>query len=268
MTETSRPPMAWRYCGNQIKLWRTQAGISREELGKEANYEPESVKSMEQGRRRPTLRLLEVADEMCQARGLLVAAAEYLQPEKFTSFRQDFMRYETEAIVINSYQNQLIPGLLQTEATARALMNAHRPPFDDATVEERVIARLERQNVLKKQTRSFSFLIEETVLRRRISDESTHQQQLHHLLEAGTPRHVTIQVVPSTGAHVGLNGPFTLLETPGHDQLAYEEGQTTAVLYSDPAKVSMLAQRHTVIVRQALDPEESARYISKLVEEL
>ncbi|MBC3844040.1 helix-turn-helix domain-containing protein [Streptacidiphilus sp. 4-A2] len=268
MTEASQPPMAWRYCGNQIKLWRTQASVTREELAKAANYEIETVKSMEQGRRRPTLRLLEVADERCSARGLLVAAAEYLKPEKFPSFSQDFMRYEAEATVLNSYQNQLIPGLLQTEATARALMNAHWPPLDDETVEERVVARLERQDLLKKQTKSFSFLIEEAALHRRISDDATHRQQLLHLLAAGSPRHVAVQVVPSTGAHPGVNGPFVLLETPGHDRLAYEEGQAAALLYSDPEKVSLLTQRHAMILRQALNPEESARFISELAEEL
>lgn len=214
MTEASQPPMAWRYCGNQIKLWRTQAGVTREELAKAANYEVETVKSMEQGRRRPTMRLLEAADEMCRARGMLIAAAEYLKPERFLSYSQDFMRYEAEATVISNYQTQRIPGLLQTEATARALLNSHWPPLDDETVQERVVARLERQDLMRKQTKSFSFLIEETVLHRRVCDEQAHRDQLRHLLAAGTPRHVTVQVVPSVGVHPGVDGAFVLLETP------------------------------------------------------
>ncbi|MDH6126027.1 helix-turn-helix transcriptional regulator [Kitasatospora sp. GP82] len=262
------PPMAWRYCGNQIKLWRTRAGVTREELGKAANYEYETIRSMEQGRRRPTLRLLEIADELCGAHGLLVAATDYLRPEKFPSFSLDFMRYEAEATVLNSYQNQLIPGLLQTEATARALLNAHWPPFDDETVEERVAARLARQSLLKTQTKSFNFVIDEAALLRPIGNAETHIQQLRHLRTAGEPRHVTVQVVPATGAHPGVNGSFVLLETPEHDRLAYEEGQAMGALYADPEKVSMLTQRHTMILRQALSPEESAQFISKLAEEL
>ncbi|MEV6315838.1 helix-turn-helix transcriptional regulator [Streptomyces sp. NPDC051776] len=80
---SSQPPMAWRYCGNQLKLWRTKAGVTREKLGEEAGYTYEAVKSREQGRRRPTPRLLQVADEMCGAQGLLNAAQEYLKPERF-----------------------------------------------------------------------------------------------------------------------------------------------------------------------------------------
>ncbi|WP_371503410.1 helix-turn-helix transcriptional regulator [Kitasatospora sp. NBC_00374] len=260
--------MAWRYCGNQIKLWRTQAGVTREELGRAANYEPESVKSMEQGRRRPSLRLLEVADELCGARGKLVAATEYLAPERFPSFSRDFMRYEAEARVLNWYENQLIPGLLQTEDTARALLSAHWPPLDDDTVEERVRARLARQAVLHKQTKSFTFVIEEAVLRRPVCSKGAHKLQLQHLLAAGEPRHVTVQVVPSVGVHPGVNGPFVLLETAEHERLAYEEGQAMGMLYSDAERVSTLTQRHAMIVRQALNPEESARFICRLAEEL
>ncbi|MFJ6634707.1 helix-turn-helix transcriptional regulator [Streptomyces sp. NPDC091376] len=82
MTET------WRYCGNQIKLWRTGAGISREELGKEANYEYETVKSMEQGRRKPSVRLLQVADQMCGAKGEVTGGAGVLEAGAVSGARE------------------------------------------------------------------------------------------------------------------------------------------------------------------------------------
>ncbi|MEU3461530.1 helix-turn-helix transcriptional regulator [Streptomyces sp. NPDC006733] len=265
----SPPPMAWRYCGNQIKLWRTRAAISREQLGKEAGYEYETVKSMEMGRRKPTLRLLEVADEMCGAHGLLVAAQDYLKPERFPSYTLDFMRYEAEAIVLSSYETQYVPGLLQTEETARALLESSWPPLDDETVEERVSARIDRQSLLARQTKSFNFVVAETALRCRVGDAASYTRQMEHLLEAGKPRHVTIQVMPADrGAHPGLRGPFVLLETPEHEQLAYEEGQHVGALYGDAERVSVLSQRYAMILRQALNPEESARFISKLAEEL
>ena len=134
-------------------------------MGKEANYEYETVKSMEQGRRKPALRLLQVADQMFGARGLLLAGQEYLKPDKFASYSQDFMRYESEAIVHSSFEPQLIPGLLQTEETVRALLDAHCPVLDDETIEARVAARLERQSLLDKQTKAFNFVIGEAALR-------------------------------------------------------------------------------------------------------
>jgi len=263
----SQSPMSWRYCGNQIKLWRMQAGVSREQLGKEANYEYETVKSMEQGRRKPALRLLQVADQMFGARGLLLAGQEYLKPDKFASYSQDYMRYEAEAIAVSSYQPLLIPGLLQTKEYADVLIGEHLPPLDDETIEARVAARLERQSLLDKQTRAFSFVIGEAALRP-IAGAEAHKRQLQRLLEAGERRNVTIQVLTFAGAHPGLFGPFILLETPEHEHLVYEEGQITGVLSADPTKVSVISQRHAMILRQALSPEESARYIRNLVEEL
>ncbi|MFF2042586.1 Scr1 family TA system antitoxin-like transcriptional regulator [Kitasatospora sp. NPDC058170] len=260
--------MAWRYCGNQIKLWRTHARISREELAKEAGYVVESLRSMEAGRRRPSLHLLHVADELCGAKGILAAGAEFLKPEKYPHFAEDFMRHEAEAVILCNYQNQLIPGLLQTEETARALMNSYWPRMDDETVEERVAARLERQAILRTQTKSFNFLVGEAALHHRVGTADEHRRQLRHLLTAGEPRHVQIQVVPAKGAHPGLDGPFVLLETAEHERLGYEEGQAMALLFSDPSKVSLLSQRHEMILRQALNHEDSARFIGKLAEEL
>jgi hypothetical protein len=63
--ESQHAQQNWRYCGGQIKLWREEAGVSRQDLAGEARYDYEYVKSMECGRRRPTLRLFQVADQMC-----------------------------------------------------------------------------------------------------------------------------------------------------------------------------------------------------------
>ncbi|MFF1515440.1 helix-turn-helix domain-containing protein [Streptomyces sp. NPDC058305] len=266
-TEVSnQPPIAWRYCGSQIKLWRTEAGVGREALAKEAGYDYEYVKSMENGRRRPTLRLLQIADQVCGAGGKLVAAQEYLKPEPFATFSQDFIRYESEAIALSSYEPLLIPGLLQTEETVRALLTAHWPPLDDETVEERVTARLKRRDLLAKQTRSFSFVIGEAALRNRLGSREAHVRQLSRVMDVARQRNVTVQVLPIDGAHPGLNGPMVLLETAEHEHFGYEEGQTTGVLYSDPDRVSIATQRQAMILRQALSLSESASLISKVAE--
>lgn len=267
MTETNgQPPMAWRYCGNQIKRWRMQAGISREELGKEAGYEYETISSVEQGRRRPSTHLLKVADEMCDAHGLIVAAEEYLKPEKFASFSQDFMRYEADAKLLNSYEPLLIPGLLQTEATARALISADCPPVDDETLETRVSARIARSAMLDDQRRAFSFVIGELALRYPVASPADHVEQLRHIVRMGTRRHITVQVLPWGGAHPGLNGPLVLLETADHQMIAYEEGQSAGYLYSDAEKISVASQSHAMLLRRALSPAESARFIERLTE--
>ncbi|MET9964560.1 Scr1 family TA system antitoxin-like transcriptional regulator [Streptomyces sp. NPDC006356] len=65
-----------------------------------------------------------------------------------------------------------------------------------------------------------------------------------------------------------MDGPFVLVETGEHELPVFAEGQETGRLYADAEKVSAIVQRHAMILRQALSPEESARFVAKLAEEL
>ncbi|MEU6342245.1 helix-turn-helix transcriptional regulator [Streptomyces sp. NPDC046977] len=266
--EATQPPMAWRYCGNQVKLWREQAGVTRERLADEAGYGVETVRSMELGRRRPMLRLLQVADHLCGAGGKLLAAQEFLKPERFPERTREFMQAESEAIALYGYEPLLIPGLLQTEAYARALIGNSCPPLDDETIEERVTARIARQERLwRKPTVLFGFVIYEAALHSRVGGAAVMRSQLRHLVDVGSLRNVAVQVLPADRAPCpALGGSLVLLETGDHERYAYVEGQETSALYSDPARVSTLTQRHGIIRMQALGVEESAQFIGRVAE--
>ncbi|MFI9233578.1 Scr1 family TA system antitoxin-like transcriptional regulator [Streptomyces rimosus] len=266
MEEKAQPPMAWRYCGNQIKLWRTQAQVSRESLAKEADYASEYVKSMEQGRRKPTVHLLRVADQMCGARGLLTAGEEYLQPEKFAPHSADYMLYELDAAVLHFYQAYLVPGLLQTEAYARHLIQGSWPPLNEETIERRVASRLERQALLGEATRTFSFVISERVLRCAYGGNEVHKAQLLRMLEVGEQRNAVVQVLLDRDMiNAGMHGPFVLLETEQHERLAYVEVHLGGLIYAEPEKVSVMRQRYDKLLQEAISPKESAQFIEKLV---
>ncbi|MGW6912238.1 helix-turn-helix domain-containing protein [Kitasatospora sp. NPDC054939] len=270
MSAPAQPPMAWKYCGDQIKRWRAQSGVTREQLSAAASYDSETVRAMEAGRRKPSLTLLRIADELCGARGMLLGAQDFLKPEKFPSYSREFTQAEAEAIAVHSYEALLIPGLLQTEEYARELISSSYPPLDDETVEVRVAARMQRQERLRRSpTVMFGFVIYEAALRATVGKTALMKRQLHYLMAVGGLRNVAIQVLPLGRAAFGaLEGPIVLLETPEHEQLAYVEGQKTGVLYSAPDKVNPLAQRHGMIRMQALGMEESAEFIGKLAEEL
>lgn len=266
---TEQSPTAWKYCGNQFKMWRQEAGVSREAVGEESNYSPDTITSFERGVRRPTARLLAVGDELFGARGKLKAAAQYLEPERFPPRTQDFMDCEADAIALQWYETLLVPGLLQTEAYVRALLGAHYPPLDDETIESRVTARLERQQLLvRKPTAYYGFVFEEIALRRPVGGAAAMQGQCRRLLELGRLRNVSVQVLPTDrGAHAGLNGPMVLIETPEREHYAYEEGQAVSVLHSRSEELSNLTQRFGMIRTQALSTEESARFIGRVADE-
>jgi hypothetical protein len=244
--------------------------VTREQLSQAAHYDIESVRSMEAGRRKPSLKLLQAADELCDAKGMIVGAADYLAPEKFPAYSQGYTDAESRAIAIQWYEGLLIPGLLQTEEYARELISHSCPPLDDETVEARVTARLQRQEKLHQSlTVMFGFVIYEAALRSMVGGRACMKRQLQYLLELGKLRNVSVQVLPvGRGAYQGLGGSLILLESPEHEHFAYIEGQETGVLYADPDKLSVLARRHGMICQQALSADGSAEFIRKVAEEL
>ncbi|MFI2202871.1 helix-turn-helix domain-containing protein [Streptomyces sp. NPDC020192] len=255
----------WRFSGNQMKRWRTKANISREQLAAASNYSPDTIKSMEQGVRMPTPRVLDVADELCCAEGLLSAAKEYLSREKFPPRAQEFMEREREAIGLWWYETMLVPGLLQSEAYARALIESRYPPLDEETVEKRIAARIERQAILtdRKPPVALSFVVHEAALRGPFVDVD----QLRRLQQVSGLRNVDVQVLPferaTSDAHLG---PMVLLEDRGHERFAFTEGPFASELSADPEVVSRVTGRLSMIRAQALSPAETARFIERMVD--
>ncbi|WP_019434046.1 DUF5753 domain-containing protein [Streptomyces sp. AA0539] len=267
--ESSQFPASYRYFGSQFQLWRQNAQVRRETIAEAANYSVDTVKSVEQGRRRVPYRLAEIADEMFGARGMLLAGLSHLKREPFPARARDFIGYEGEATALSAYAATLIPGQLQTEATIRALLHAHRPSLDDETIEERVAARLERQSLLTRRPLvECSFVLYEAALRCPVGGRAVHRDQLRRLVEVAGFRNVSLQVLPfEYGEHSGLNGPLVLLETRDHETFAFNEGQTQSHLTADPNEVSVVAQRYGMIRMQALNAEESVRFIERMAGE-
>jgi len=258
----SLPPVAWRYSGNQLKRWRTKANVSREELAAASNYSPDTIKSMEQGVRMPTPRVLDVADGMCRAEGMLSAANDYLHKEKSPARAQDFMEREQEAISHWSYEATLIPGLLQTEGYARALMEGRYPPVGQETVEERVAGRLERQSLLTRTPPvAFVFLVYEAALRTPLVDG----EQVGHILDMARLSNVLVQVLPfESFVSTALIGPMVLLETPDHERHAYSTGQAMRQLTTDPEVVSNYLARLSLLRTMALGPAETVQFLERI----
>ncbi|MFF2543868.1 helix-turn-helix domain-containing protein [Kitasatospora sp. NPDC058063] len=269
MSAPKENPMSWKYCGDQLKRWRAKAGVTREQLSKEACYDIESVRSMEAGRRKPSLKLLQVADELCDAKGMLVAAEPYLLPETKPARSDVFFDAEKEAAACYFFEALYIPGLMQTEDYARAILSRHMPPVDSATIEERVASRLKRQERLMEPEVLFSFTIYEAALHTSIGGKEVMKEQLHRLLEFEDSRNIQIQIVPTKQMPPsGLSGSLTILETINNEQYAYVETHLTNALHSEPRLVGQLSRRHAMIRSQALNSQESAQLIRKTLEQL
>lgn len=126
-----------------------------------------------------------------------------------------------EAIELLSYDTLVVKGLLQTEGYMRAVLAMRRPPLDQETIEQRVAARLARQDIFDRQSAPLlSFVMDESVLRRRLGGKNVLQGQLEHLLLVGQKRNVEIQIMPlECEESAGVDGAFTVTRRAGSPRL-------------------------------------------------
>ena len=125
-----------------------------------------------------------------------------------------FFAYESSASIIRQVQPLLIPGLLQTEEYARALLSSWGN--EKTRIDQIWAARLERQELLDRaDPPEMFFILDEAAVQRPVGGEGVMRHQRARLLELAARPRITIQVVPfEVGAHAGLRGPFVYLEFP------------------------------------------------------
>ncbi|MFJ4177558.1 DUF5753 domain-containing protein, partial [Streptomyces sp. NPDC089733] len=106
------------------------------------------------------------------------------------------------------------------------------------------------------------------VLSLQLTDDEAHAEQLRHLLECAALPGICLQILPlNHRTHAGLAGPFTLLETPEYQRVAYSETQRGSLLVSDPDEISILSQKYAMLRAQALSPEETMALLKRLLGE-
>ncbi|MFF4895645.1 Scr1 family TA system antitoxin-like transcriptional regulator [Streptomyces sp. NPDC001068] len=256
--------------GQTMKTLRVRAGLEREELGRRIGYSASTVASFEQGRRIPSPRTIDKADEALGAEGLLTVWKEQVERAQYPVFFQGMAKLEKEAVELLAYDALVVKGLLQTEEYMRALLAMRRPALDQEIIEQRVAARLARQDIFdRRPSPLLSFVMDESVLRHRYGGKKVLRGQLEHLLLVGQKRDVEIQVMPTDCEdNAGVNGPFTVVTRKDGMKFMYVEAQNTSTLRTDPEQTALAAARYGIIRSQALSPRESLEFIERLLGEL
>jgi transcriptional regulator with XRE-family HTH domain len=255
--------------GRQLKLFRERAGLDRAKLGSLTGYSASTIASFEQGRRIPSPQFIGQADEVLEAGGVLIASKQEVARAQYPAFFRDAARLEAKAAALHVYATKAVPGLLQTEDYARAVFSMWRPLLDEETINQRVTARLARQDLFSQASMpTISFVIEEFVLRRPLGGWAVMQGQLEQVLLHGHRRNVEVQVMPiERDEHAGLEGPFTLIETHDGQRIAYVEAYKDSRLYTERRLVREIEEQYGILRAQALTPRESLAVIEKLLGE-
>lgn len=256
--------------GKNMKTLRVRAGMERAEFGKQIGDSASTVASHEQGRRIPSPRTIDRAGEVLDPDGLLSVWKEEVEKAQYPAFFQGMAAMEKAAIELLSYDALVVKGLLQTEEYMRALLAMRRPPLDQETIEQRVAARLARQDIFDRRPAPLlSFVMDESVLRHRYGGKDVLRGQLEHLLLIGQKRNVEIQVMPTECEdNAGVNGPFTVVTRKDGKKFVYAEAEGTSTLQTDPERAALAAARYGIIRSQALSPRESLEFIERLLGEL
>ncbi len=263
----------FRAVGKQLKVLRVRAGMSQRDLGAAAHCGEDLISAMERGVRTPQPEFLELADPLLRADGVLLAAIEDVREAqkkartRHPEWYRGYASLEAQAVQLYVYTNQSVPGLLQTEAYARAMFAQWKPLLSEQTIEKRVADRLDRQRIFDPwPSPTFSFILDESVLLRPIGGKAVHEEQLRKLLQIGGMRTVQLQVMPLIREEQpSLDGPFTLLTDKKQQQVAYMEIHTYPRLVTVPEEVRVLAVRYGILQSEALTPRDSLTLIEKML---
>ncbi len=256
--------------GAQVASARIARGLTQRAFAEALHMDVETIASIEQGRRTLMPNVAEKMDRALALPGLLAVAANRLpEVDMVPAWAEEYMAREAEALALSWFDTLTVPGLLQTEAYARAVLGCRVPFVGEEKIELQTAHRMKRQEILRRAVPpTLSFVVWEAALRDRIGGDEVHREQLRHLRACADRPALSLQVLPlGLTAHAGLAGPFIVLETPEFQHLAYSETQRGSFLVRDPNEVSILSQKYAMLRSQALNFAETKDLLDRLLGE-
>ncbi|GGK85232.1 transcriptional regulator [Sphaerisporangium melleum] len=182
----------------------------------------------------------------------------------------DYVWLESRAQEIRAFDNTLLPGLLQTVEYARACITAAELDAGAEQIDRWVQLRMHRQTVLHaNDPPRLGFIIDEAALHRQVGGRECMAAQLHRLAEHAGQPNIELRVLPfSAGAHASPSGAFRVFGmTAPFPEVGYAETPKGAIYLESPDS-QRLVRTYDELRNRALSPDESARLITALAEEL
>jgi hypothetical protein len=181
------------------------------------------------------------------------------------------LEMEERATVLRWWEPLVVPGLLQTEAYASAMIRAGRPGDSDAEVEQLVAARMVRQAIWEREDPPPPMLfamLGEAVLRQQVGDAEVMRAQLGRLVETVDSPRITVQVMPfAAAAHPGLLGPFVVASFENGPDAAYLDNALDGQVTERRKQVGRVALLYDTLRSEALSPGASRDLIVRAVQE-
>lgn len=266
---TASPEVMRRLLRSALRRARVDAGITQKDAAERLAWSPSKIIRIEQGTvpvapSDARVLLLEYGVDEPRTTELVDLARASRRPDEWAAYKNvlspeaiQLFANERAATVIQKYEPSVVPGLLQTEEYARALLKALGTPA--ALLKDRVEVRLRRQDLLDSpDCPDLDFIIGEAAVSRPVSRQASRPadadrimlDQIAHLKELAKHPHVTLQLLPfAAGVHQGIGSAFTLLQ--------FDDADLPDLLYLEDADKESVTRD---------DKEEIARYSERFVD--
>ncbi|MGW7287964.1 helix-turn-helix domain-containing protein [Streptomyces sp. NPDC054847] len=253
------------YYGYELRRHRETAGLTQKQLGAIVSYTGSLVGQVETARKLPTAEFTERVDAAVGAEGALVRLLPLVLRYQLPVWYRKYAELEETARQIYAFQPQLVHGLLQTEAYARAVFSV----MSCADVDEKTSARLARQQLLVRAGPPMVWIVmSEAVLHQRLGGTDVMRGQLAHLLSCHQDARANVQILPfDAGGHAGFSGAFTVFRFEREPDMAYTEDYRSGHSTINQPEVQELSLRYAHLQAAALSVEDSARLIRRVMEE-
>jgi uncharacterized protein DUF5753/helix-turn-helix protein len=176
------------------------------------------------------------------------------------------LELEADAVRIESFTIDLVPGLLQTREYARALIS-DRPDLEEGTIDKRLDFRTKRQERVRLGSLELWAILDESAIHRLVGGPEVLAEQLQALADA--PKNITVQVLPwSAGAHASCGTPFHLFRFPKWPSIVYQETLHQGIYRDDEHIVNEHMKILEAVRAVAMSPRESRALLQERVTQL
>lgn len=279
MNRRRSPTLRRRRLGVELRRHREAAGVTIDVVAERLGCSPSKISRIETGH--TSASPVDVSDMLViygvnpDIAGELVEISRDARQKGWwhpfsTVLNSTYVGFEAEARSIQAYEQQVIPGLLQSEEYALALIGSARWDDTDQRIAHRVRVRMQRQSLLiQDDPIDLWVVLDEAVVSRPVGGDAIMRDQLRHLVEAAQLPNVTLQILPfEVGAHAAMDGTFTILDfLDGDPAVVFTENAAGGLFLEKDDELRKYLEVFDTIKAAALDPEDSIEMIEMLVEE-
>ncbi|MGW6140080.1 helix-turn-helix domain-containing protein [Streptomyces sp. NPDC055140] len=261
------------FYGKELRWKREAAGLTLQQLVEGSFYGQSHLSEIERGERRMPRDLAEHVDRVLETDGFFGRRCEEVRKARragHASYFEKVLEAEKHAEAIEEWCPTLIPGLLQTEAYARAVVRATHPLEPQERTDAKVNARLARARLFDDDhsTPEYWAILHELLLRLPILPPEEMAEQLDRIAALAHRHRITPQILPwNCGAHPFMLGTAKVMTFADAPPLVYTESLHTGDTIDDPALVKEYRRSYDRLRAAALPPEASLALIEEAAED-